>query len=191
MNQTYDKLFKHLLQKDLVSIGLYRLPGATDNKYPYVYTNPDPKTSITYKDRVFVLGKEIPNDLIIDVKKSKNRSNNNEHILKEKTMKKEKGNNGTSIHDFYGSKNHNSNNFMDQLNFNITPRSASMPKHNSNRDFGSFIQTKVRESLVQSLKGKIGISSPKPHHDSPSRRKVEKEKKKKKKTSNMNDYDDT
>jgi hypothetical protein len=54
----------------LVAIGLYRLTGATDNKYPYVYTNPDPKTVITYKDRVFVLGKEIPNDLIIDVKKS-------------------------------------------------------------------------------------------------------------------------
>lgn len=78
-----------------------------------MYTNPDPKTSITYKDRVFVLGKEIPNDLIIDVKKSKNRSNNNEHILKEKSMKKEKGGNGSSIHDFYGSKNHNSNNFME------------------------------------------------------------------------------
>lgn len=46
------------------------MTGATDNKYPYVYTNPDPKTVITYKDRVFVLGKEIPNDLIIDVKKS-------------------------------------------------------------------------------------------------------------------------
>lgn len=127
VNQTYDKLFKHLLQKDLVSIGLYRLPGATDNKYPYVYTNPDPKTSITYKDRVFVLGKEIPNDLIIDVKKSKNRSNKNEHILKEKSMKKDNKNSG-SVHDFYGSKNHNSNNFMEQLNFNMTPRSASMPK---------------------------------------------------------------
>lgn len=68
VNQNYDKLFKHLLEKSLIAIGLYRLPGATDNKYPYCYTNPDPKTSITYKDRVFVLGKEIPNDLIIDVK---------------------------------------------------------------------------------------------------------------------------
>jgi hypothetical protein len=68
VNQNYDKLFKHLLEKNLVAIGLYRLTGATDNKYPYVYTNPDPKTSITYKDRVFVLGKEIPNDLIIDLK---------------------------------------------------------------------------------------------------------------------------
>jgi len=55
----------------LVSIALYRLPGATDNRHPYCYTNPDPKTVITYKDRVFVLGKEIPNDLIIDVKGSK------------------------------------------------------------------------------------------------------------------------
>jgi hypothetical protein len=45
---------------------------------------------------------------------------------------------------------------------------------------------------VQSLKGKVGVnSSPKPHNESPSRRKVEKEKKKKKKSSNMNEYDDT
>lgn len=123
-----------------MAIGLYRLPGATDNKYPYVYTNPDPKTSITYKDRVFVLGKEIPNDLIIDVKKSKNRSNKNEHIMKEKSIKKEKGGNGSSIHDFYGSKTHNSNNFMEQLNFNVSPRSVSMPKNNSGSQyFGSFI----------------------------------------------------
>lgn len=70
VNQTFDKLFRHLLEKQLVALALYRLTGATDNKYPYVYTNPDPKTIITYKDRVFVLGKEIPNDLIIDVKKS-------------------------------------------------------------------------------------------------------------------------
>lgn len=76
MNQNYEKLFKHLLEKNLIAIGLYRLPGATDNRYPYCYTNPDPKTSITYKDRVFVLGKEIPNDLIIDVKQSKVRATN-------------------------------------------------------------------------------------------------------------------
>ena len=52
----------------------------------------------------------------------------------------------------------------------------------------------MRESIVQSLKGKVvgSNSSPKVHHDSPSKRKVEKEKKKKKKkSSNMNDYDDT
>jgi hypothetical protein len=50
----------------------------------------------------------------------------------------------------------------------------------------------MRESIVQSLKGKVGAhSSPKPHNESPSKRKVEKEKKKKKKSSNMNEYDDT
>ena len=56
VNKSYDKLFKHLLEKDLVAMGLYRLPGATDNKYPYCYTNPDAKTNITSRDRVFVLG---------------------------------------------------------------------------------------------------------------------------------------
>ena len=110
-------------------------------------------------------------------------------------MKKEKSGNGSSIHDFYGSKNHNSNNFMEQLNFNITPRSASMPKHNqSSREFGSFIQSKVRESIVQSLKGKVAggsHSSPKHQNESLSKRKAEQQKKKKKKSTNMNDYDDT
>ena len=40
VNKTYDKLFKFLLEKGLVTLGLYRLSGATDNQYPYVYTNP-------------------------------------------------------------------------------------------------------------------------------------------------------
>ncbi len=76
MNQTFDKLFKYLIEKSLIAIALYRLPGATDNRHPYCYSNPDMKTIITNKDRVFVLGREIPNDLIIDVKRNsgKNRA---------------------------------------------------------------------------------------------------------------------
>jgi len=31
VNKTYDKLFKFLLEKGLVTLGLYRLSGATDN----------------------------------------------------------------------------------------------------------------------------------------------------------------
>ena len=53
----------------MVTLGLYRLPGATDNYYPYVYSNPSQKTNVTQKDRVFVLGKDIPKDLIIDYSK--------------------------------------------------------------------------------------------------------------------------
>ena len=70
VNQTFDKLFKHLIEKSLIAIALYRLPGATDNRHPYCYSNPDMKAIITNKDRVFVLGREIPNDLIIDVKRN-------------------------------------------------------------------------------------------------------------------------
>lgn len=66
VNKTFDKLFKYLLEKNLITLGLYRLPLANDNYYPYVYTNPDPRTTITYRDRVFVLGKDIPKDLILD-----------------------------------------------------------------------------------------------------------------------------
>lgn len=59
----------------MVAIGLYRMQGATDNKYSYCFTNPDPKTNITYRDRVFVLGKEIPPDLMLDLNNGKNKIN--------------------------------------------------------------------------------------------------------------------
>jgi len=46
------------------------MAGAVDNSYSYVYTNPSQnrksKLIVTQKDRVFVLGKNIPNELIID-----------------------------------------------------------------------------------------------------------------------------
>ena len=105
-NQTYDKLFTHLLEKNLVCIGLYRLPGATDNRQPYCYTNPDPKTLITHKDRVFVLGIEIPNDLMLDVKRSKNTALAK---LEDKPPEQKKAHFETGgTPDFYGSKALNS-----------------------------------------------------------------------------------
>lgn len=66
INKTYDKLFKFLLEKQLVALGLYRLPGATDNQYPYVCTNPTPTINIMMRDRVFVLGHRIPRELIVE-----------------------------------------------------------------------------------------------------------------------------
>ena len=69
INKTYDKLFKFLLEKQLVALGLYRLPGAADNQYPYVCTNPEPSVTITLRDRVFVLGNHIPRELIVENKR--------------------------------------------------------------------------------------------------------------------------
>lgn len=70
INKPFEKLFKFLLEKGLVTLGLYRLAGASDNYYSYVYTNPSQnrktKLIVTQKDRVFVLGKNIPKELIID-----------------------------------------------------------------------------------------------------------------------------
>jgi hypothetical protein len=48
-------------------MALYRLRGVTDNQQPYVYTNPDYTTLIRHKDRAFVLGIEIPDDLQGDI----------------------------------------------------------------------------------------------------------------------------
>lgn len=44
-------------------MALYRLKGVTDNQQPYVYTNPHYGTIISHKDRAFVLGIEISDDL--------------------------------------------------------------------------------------------------------------------------------
>jgi hypothetical protein len=40
VNKPYEKLFKFLLEKGLITLGLYRLRGASDNSYSYVFTNP-------------------------------------------------------------------------------------------------------------------------------------------------------
>jgi len=70
-NKSFDKLFKFLLDKHMVTLGLYRLEGATDNNYPYVFTNPSSKIVLTNRDRVFVVGRtaDIPQEMIIDNKK--------------------------------------------------------------------------------------------------------------------------
>lgn len=44
-------------------MALYRLRGASDNDYPYVYTNPLKDTVINHRDRAFVLGIQIPAEL--------------------------------------------------------------------------------------------------------------------------------
>ena len=44
-------------------MALYRQRGATNNEYPYVYTNPGKDTIITHRDKAFVLGVEIPDQL--------------------------------------------------------------------------------------------------------------------------------
>jgi hypothetical protein len=63
VTNTFEFLFNTLLKKKLICMALYRLRGATDNEYPYVYTNPEKDTIITHRDRAFVLGVDIPDDL--------------------------------------------------------------------------------------------------------------------------------
>ena len=75
-SKSFEKLFKFLLDKGLVTLGLYRLPGASDNStHPYVFTNPGRTEVVSSKDRIFVLGKDIPKDFIIDHSKSKDSHN--------------------------------------------------------------------------------------------------------------------
>ena len=62
-NKTFEHLFLHLLDKKLITLGLYRLKGAVDNDHAFVYTNPKFDAIITHRDRAFVLGFDIPDDL--------------------------------------------------------------------------------------------------------------------------------
>lgn len=63
VGRNFEYLYNTLLKKKLVCMALYRLKGVTDNQQPYVYTNPHYSTIISHKDRAFVLGIEIPDDL--------------------------------------------------------------------------------------------------------------------------------
>jgi hypothetical protein len=63
-SKTFGDLFNYLcIQRALIPIGLYRLPGATDNERPYVYTNPPSTVKLTPQDKIFVLGNSMPDDL--------------------------------------------------------------------------------------------------------------------------------
>ena len=48
-------------------MALYRMKGTKGNEYPYVYTNPKADTVITHRDKAFVLGIEIPEELRGDI----------------------------------------------------------------------------------------------------------------------------
>lgn len=74
VNKTFENLFQTLLNKKLITMGLYRLKGATDNEYPYVYSNPEHSTIITQRDRAFVLGIEIPPELEGDMYEMQEKS---------------------------------------------------------------------------------------------------------------------
>ena len=58
-NKTFEHLFYHLLDDKLITLGLYRLKGAVNNSYPFVYTNPEPDTIVTHRDKAFVVGYNI------------------------------------------------------------------------------------------------------------------------------------
>lgn len=116
VKQTYQKLFKHLLERNLIAMGLYRLPGATDNRAAYCYTNPDPTTMITYRDRVFVLGKEIPDDISLDIKQVKKFKDENLTAKKLKARTLNAQQKKISAKEFYGiiEQEKNSNNEEDK-----------------------------------------------------------------------------
>ena len=69
MGKTFENLFNYLLDRKqpLVTMALYRMKGTKNNEYPYVYTNPDAGTIITHRDKAFVLGIEIPQELRGDI----------------------------------------------------------------------------------------------------------------------------
>ena len=43
------------------------MPGACDNAYPYVYTNPDSETKLTHLDKVFVLSNYMTKEIMTGI----------------------------------------------------------------------------------------------------------------------------
>eukprot|EP01017_Pseudomicrothorax_dubius_P031111 TRINITY_DN3940_c0_g1_i2.p1 TRINITY_DN3940_c0_g1~~TRINITY_DN3940_c0_g1_i2.p1 ORF type:complete len:276 (-),score=25.33 TRINITY_DN3940_c0_g1_i2:113-940(-) len=65
LSKTFGDLFNYLtVERNLIPLAIYRLPGAQDNRHPYVYTNPPAGTKLTHRDKVFVLAFNMPNDLL-------------------------------------------------------------------------------------------------------------------------------
>ena len=93
------------MNRNLVALGLYRLPGATDNKSAYCYTNPNPSTLITYKDRVFVLGKDIPDDISLENKQA-NKFKDERNAKKQKAKMLKANQIKDSAEAFYGIRKH-------------------------------------------------------------------------------------
>jgi hypothetical protein len=64
VNKKFKELFcGMIIHQDVIPLGLYREPGASDNEYPYVYTNPDPDVRITMNDKLICLSKSPTNQL--------------------------------------------------------------------------------------------------------------------------------
>ena len=55
INKTFLDLYMEFCDKNIIPLGLYRLPGARDNNHPYIYTKPVPDTRLTHRDKIFVL----------------------------------------------------------------------------------------------------------------------------------------
>ena len=55
INKTFLELYMEFCDKNIIPLGLYRLPGARDNNHPYIYTKPAPDTQLTHRDKIFVL----------------------------------------------------------------------------------------------------------------------------------------
>ena len=46
------------------------MPGACDNFYPYVYTNPEDNTKLSHQDKVFVLSNYMTEEILSGIEDS-------------------------------------------------------------------------------------------------------------------------
>lgn len=104
ITKTFGELYDEFCDNNLIPIGLYRLPGATDNNTAYVYTKPDESTRLTHRDKVFVLAIDSKNEFFKEEKKE-------EEETKGKTKQTKKR--GTIVEEFKG--------YTNQISANFTP----------------------------------------------------------------------
>lgn len=104
INKTFGELFDEFCDKNLIALGLYRLPGARDNNTSYVYTKPSIDTKISHRDKVFVLAADNINSYFFN----NNNSNNNNYSYNNINGNNNNINNIKDINEkLFGGKNNN------------------------------------------------------------------------------------
>jgi len=110
INKTFLELYIEFCDKNIIPLGLYRLPGARDNDHPYIYTKPNPETRLTHRDKIFVLAinsvkhYKFDNDDEDDIEKENNNLNNNNMADKFEMKDKELDNQDSVVEDVFGKK---------------------------------------------------------------------------------------
>ena len=160
INKTFGELYDYFCDKNLIVLGLYRLPGARDNNAGYIFTKPNSEVKITHRDKVFVLANN-QDYKKINKKSSKDNDDFNINIMpinknndkKNKINKrniKEEANADNDSEDYFEKKNKNSPfNYIKEQLFEINK------EINKLEDFLDVMKVEYKENIKSGIKEEI------------------------------------